>query len=77
VDLASCTPSAVRCPDTGTTTSAWAVGAQVLLVLLLALLVWWAVRAVARRPRPVRRPQRRARISADGELLRLEDPHGL
>jgi peptidoglycan/LPS O-acetylase OafA/YrhL len=71
VDLASCTTSAVRCDDTGTTTSVWPLVAQVVLVVLLALAVWWLVRHRLRPP--ARRPQRRAHVSAAGELVQLED----
>ena len=70
--LASCTTSAVPCDDTGTSTGVWPVALQVVLVLLFAFLLWWAVRH--RLPRPVRRPQRRAHVSASGELLRVEAP---
>ena len=73
VDLASCTTAVVTCDDTGTTTGVWDVALQVVLVVLLALgglALWWSV---LHRRRPVRVPQRRAHVSATGELLGLED----
>ena len=69
--LASCTTSAVPCDDTGTSTGVWPVVLQVVLVVVLALVVWWALRH--RLPLPARRPQRRAHVSASGELLRVEE----
>ena len=71
MDLASCTAAAVTCDDTGTTTGVWPVVLQVLLVVLVGLVLWWAVRH--RRRRTVRGPQRRAHVSASGELLDVED----
>ena len=73
MDLAGCTTAVVTCDDTGTATGVWPAVAQVALgvVLLLAgLALCWAVRS--RRPRPVRVPQRRVHVSADGELVSVE-----
>ena len=72
VDLASCTTAVVTCDDTGTTTGVWPVVLQVVLVALVGLVLWWALRH--RRPRPVRAPQRRVHVSAAGELLSVDDP---
>lgn len=78
MDLASCTTAVVTCDDTGTATGVWPVVGQVVLgvvVVLVGLALWWAVRH--RRPRPVRVPQRRVRVSAAGELLSVESlPRG-
>jgi hypothetical protein len=71
VDLASCTTAVVTCDDTPTSSGVWPLVAQVVLVVLVGLVGWWALR---RRRRPaVRVPQRRAHVSADGELLSLEE----
>ncbi len=69
--LASCTTSAVPCDDTGTSSGVWTVVAAVVLAVLVVLVAWGLARQ--RRHRPARAPQRRARISASGELLELED----
>ena len=71
MDLASCTTAVVTCDDTGTTTGVRPVVLQVVLVALLALVLWVWLRH--RRRRPVRAPQRRAHVSAAGELVRVED----
>ena len=73
MDLASCTTAVVTCDDTGTATGVWPEVAQIVLGLVLVLAglgLWWAVRC--RRPRPVRVPQRRVHVSADGELVSVE-----
>jgi membrane protein implicated in regulation of membrane protease activity len=79
MELASCTTAVVTCDDTGTTTSVWPVVAQVVLVVLVALVLWWALRHRHRHRsrRPVRAPQRRAHVSASGELVSVvELPRG-
>ena len=63
----------VVCDDTGTSTGVWPVVAQVVVVVLLGLLAASVVRLWLRRPRKVRRPQRRAHVSATGELVRVEE----
>ena len=74
MDLASCTTSAQPCADTVTSQGVWPLVVEVLLVAVLTVLVALAVRATVRsRRRRVRRPQRRAHVSATGELLRVED----
>ena len=75
MDLASCTTAVVTCDDTPTESGVWPLVAKVVLVVLLGLVL----RAVLRHRRraPVRRPQRRAHVSATGELLSLEElPRG-
>ena len=71
MDLASCTTAVVTCDDTPAPTGVWPLVAQVVLVVLVGLGLWWALRH--RRRVPARVPQRRAHVSADGELLSLED----
>ena len=75
MDLAGCTTGVVTCHDTPESSGVWPLVTQVVPVVLIGMGLWWALRH--RRRTPLRAPQRRAHVSADGELLSLEDlPRG-
>jgi hypothetical protein len=70
VDLASCTPEALVCDDTGTVTDWRFVLLEVAArVVLLPVLVLVAV-ALLRRARRPRAPVTRVWVSADGDVVR-------